>query len=60
MYWAFGVVGLVATLFIAVGMWRKKPLGDVPPKTLRENGLVMLVVTIGFAVVWYIWVWPGL
>ena len=56
MGWAFGAVGLVAVLLIAVGMLRQKPLGDVSPKTLREDGLVMPIVTAAFAVVWYLWV----
>jgi hypothetical protein len=59
LWWAFGAVGTVAALFIAVGMLRDQPLGDVQPKTLRNNGLVMLVVTAAFALVWYLWEVPG-
>ncbi len=59
MWWAFGAVSLVAALFVVVATLRQQPLGDVAPKTLREMGLVMLVVTALFALVWYLGVDPG-
>jgi hypothetical protein len=58
-WWAFGAVGTVAGIFIVVGMLRDQSLGPMQPKTLRDDGLVMLAVTAAFALGWYLWVDPG-
>jgi hypothetical protein len=57
--WILSAVALVALAFIAVGIVREQPLGEVQSKELRQFGYVMLVVTAVFALVWVLWEEPG-